>query len=91
MSALIAFLVYLLLLAFIVRLPRKPKPPVVKRLAVTRFMPGDIVVFQTDRRVPRDQFEKIKAQVRSQFPPGTKILFLESGIKVGVLSSRGWL
>jgi hypothetical protein len=46
------------------------------------YRPGDIVVFQTDRRVPRDVFERLREQLRQQLrDEEARILVLEAGLK----------
>lgn len=64
--------------------PIPPKGPFesVRRLDVE---PGDVLVFQCERRVPRDVFIKLRDQLRERFAemnPPVQLIVLEAGLKL---------
>lgn len=49
---------------------------------------GDTLVVQCERRVPRDVFLKLQAQLKEKFP-GSAVILLESGLRVsGVIAGK---
>jgi hypothetical protein len=61
------------------------------RVEVIDVRPGDTLFFQFPNRVPRDVFERLKAQIKTQYgdaSPSMKVIVLESGTSVGVIREK---
>lgn len=51
---------------------------------ILRLQPGDILVFEFDRRIPMDVYSRLKEKV-SDLAPGHKILVCDGGSTLRVL------
>lgn len=58
----------------------------VERLALN---PGDIVVIKTPAWLTDQEFARFGETLRAALPAGTKVLFLEAGVDISVLSGGG--
>jgi hypothetical protein len=70
---------------------RRDRPETVKftiaamEIAKLELQPNDIVVLRTDFMLTKDQCFELRARAQEQFPAGTHIVILTSGLNLMVL------
>jgi hypothetical protein len=66
---------------------RRKQESSIPRIEVVDIRPGDTLVFSFPNRVPRDVFERIKAQYKNA-GVAAKIIVLESGAAISVIREK---
>ena len=78
--------------SLIERFSRKQEPQFVVNYAVVtpiRAESGDTLIIQCPKRISRDVFLKLKAQLQERFGPEVGVIVLEAGLSVqGVIEGR---
>lgn len=54
--------------------------PVIRALAAIDYLPGDMLVIETERRIPREAADRLRAQLSEK--TGCRVLLLESGLEL---------
>jgi hypothetical protein len=60
---------------------RRHKPEVIHRINVVNLRPNDILVLESEKKLPRDIILKIQRQMQERFP-SNQVVFLDGGVKL---------